>query len=117
MRGRSLGRTIQFPTANIYIKETYKLIPKDGVFVISSIIEGKPFFGMMNIGSNPTIKDKPRSIEVHFFDFNDNIYGKTLKIEILSRLRDEQKFESIDKLKAQLTKDRHQALHYLQTKR
>lgn len=116
VKGERLGRTIGFPTANIFIRETYKLIPKDGAYIISSIIDGIVYYGMMNIGTNPTIEDKPRSIEVHFFDFNADIYGKTLKISILERLRDEQKFESIKSLKIQLAKDKKDALNYIKSK-
>ncbi|TCK68059.1 riboflavin kinase/FMN adenylyltransferase [Winogradskyella wandonensis] len=113
VRGHSIGRTIDFPTANIYIEEDYKLIPKDGVYVVKAKIEGKQVFGMMNIGSNPTIKNKPRSIEVHFFDFEKNIYGHQVVIEMLTRLRDEHKFESIEALKSQLKQDRIEALNYV----
>jgi len=113
IRGKSLGRTIGFPTANIFIEEHYKLIPKDGVFIVSSLIHRNLYYGMMNIGSNPTIEGKDRSIEVHFFNFNADIYGQTLKISILERLRDEQKFESVNALKTQLTADKDNALNYI----
>ena len=111
--GKGLGRKIEYPTANINIKETYKLIPKDGVYVVKSEYNGKIIFGMMNIGSNPTVEGKGRSMEVHFFDFNKAIYQEILKIEFLKRLRDEQKFDSIEALKFQLNKDKSNALDYL----
>ena len=75
-----------------------------------SSIDDVKVFGMMNIGSNPTFKGDKKSIEVHFFDINQNLYGAILKVEILYRLRDEHKFESVDLLKAQLQNDRIQAL-------
>lgn len=115
VRGQSLGRTIQFPTANIYIEEDYKLIPKDGVYIVKSNIENKTIFGMMNIGSNPTIKNKPRSIEVHFFDFEKDIYSKEIVIEMLHRIRDEHKFENLKALQSQLKKDKKEALKYINT--
>lgn len=115
VRGQSLGRTIQFPTANIYIEEDYKLIPKDGVYIVKSNFENKIIFGMMNIGSNPTIKNKPNSIEVHFFDFEEDIYGKEIVIEMLHRIRDEHKFENLKTLQAQLKKDKIEALKYIDT--
>ncbi|SHG90238.1 bifunctional riboflavin kinase/FAD synthetase [Winogradskyella jejuensis] len=115
--GHSIGRTIDFPTANIYIEEDYKLIPKDGVYVVKSFVNSKEVYGMMNIGSNPTIKNKPRSIEVHFFDFEDNLYGKEVVIEMLHRLRDEHKFKTVDALKTQLKKDKKASLTYLKTNR
>lgn len=113
IRGHSIGKTIGFPTANIFIEEDYKLIPKDGVYVIKAEINNSLFFGMMNIGSNPTIYNKPRSIEVHFFNFSDDIYKKELKIEILSRLRNEHKFESLQLLQKQLEQDKREAIQYI----
>lgn len=113
IKGKGLGRTIDFPTANIHVKETYKLIPHDGVYVIKSSFEGQTLYGMMNIGTNPTVDGKNRSIEVHFFNFNKDIYGTKLKIEFLKRLRSEQKFENIDALKTRLKIDKEQALNYL----
>lgn len=115
IKGKGLGRTIDFPTANISIKESYKLIPSDGVYVIQSQIENKTIFGMMNIGSNPTVDGKTRSIEVHFFNFNANIYTTELKIEFLKRLRSEQKFKNLDALKLQLKTDKVNALNYIGT--
>ncbi|MBC2844119.1 bifunctional riboflavin kinase/FAD synthetase [Winogradskyella flava] len=115
IKGKGLGRTIEFPTANIHIKESYKLIPNDGVYVVKSNIEGSIVYGMMNIGTNPTVDGKERSIEVYFLDFNQNIYNKVLKIEFLKRLRSEQKFMNIAALKAQLKKDRINALAYIES--
>lgn len=109
IKGRGLGRTINFPTANLSIDKTYKLIPKQGVYAIASIIDGEKVYGMMNIGTNPTVDGSKESIEVHFFEFDSDLYDKTLKVEFLSRLRDEQKFESIDALKAQLNHDKENA--------
>lgn len=113
VRGHSIGRTIDFPTANLYIEEDYKLIPKDGVYIVKANIENSEIFGMMNIGSNPTITNKPRSIEVHFFNFEKDIYGQKVVVEMLTRLRDEHKFESIDALKLQLKQDKIDALEYV----
>lgn len=115
IKGKGLGRTIDFPTANINITATYKLIPRDGVYVVKSKIDNKTVFGMMNIGSNPTVDGKMRSIEVHFFNFNNDIYNTELKIEFLKRLRSEQKFENLEALKMQLKKDMTNASHYIQT--
>ena len=114
IKGKGLGRTIAFPTANIHIKETYKLIPRDGVYVVSSTYNNELVYGMMNIGTNPTVDGKSRSVEVHFFDFNEDLYGKTIRIAFLNRLRSEQKFDSVDALKAQLKNDRTVALDYIE---
>ena len=104
-KGRGIGRQLNFPTANLHIEESYKLVPKNGVYVVQSEIDGETIFGMMNIGFNPTVSGKKKTIEVHFFDFDQDLYGKKLQIDIIERLRDEQKFESVDALKNQLTKD------------
>lgn len=109
IKGKGLGKKLEFPTANIHVNKDYKLIPKDGVYVIKSMIDNVMTYGMMNIGNNPTVDGKYQSIEAHFFDFDTDIYGKTLKIEILQRLRDENKFDSLDSLKAQLEIDKTQA--------
>ncbi|WP_458628466.1 bifunctional riboflavin kinase/FAD synthetase [Winogradskyella sp. PC D3.3] len=115
IKGKGLGRTIDFPTANIKVTATYKLIPSNGVYVVKSIIEDKTVFGMMNIGTNPTVDGKTRSIEVHFFNFNKDIYDSELKIEFLKRLRSEQKFENLEALKMQLKKDMVNASSYIKT--
>lgn len=113
IKGRSIGRTLGFPTANLFIEEDYKLIPKDGVYVVKALINEKTYFGMMNIGSNPTVKEKPHSIEINFFNFNEDIYGIELKTEILHRLRDEHKFKTLQLLKHQLEKDKNEAVNYI----
>ena len=113
VKGKGLGRTIDFPTANISITASYKLIPGNGVFVVKSTIENKSIFGMMNIGTNPTVDGKTRSIEVHFFNFNKDIYNSELKIEFLKRLRSEQKFKNLDALKIQLKEDMVNASTYI----
>ncbi|WP_439153066.1 bifunctional riboflavin kinase/FAD synthetase [Winogradskyella sp.] len=116
IKGKGLGRTLDFPTANIKIKESYKLIPHDGVYVVKSEINGETTFGMMNIGTNPTVDGKSRSIEIHFFSFNSNIYDEILKIEFLKRIRNEQKFKNLDELKNQLRKDMAFALEFITSK-
>lgn len=115
IKGKELGRTIDFPTANINITATYKLIPSDGVYVVKSNVEGNTIFGMMNIGSNPTVNGKTRSIEVHFFNFKQDIYNSELKIEFLKRLRSEEKFQNLEALKIQLNKDMKNASEHIKT--
>ncbi|VAV83887.1 FMN adenylyltransferase / Riboflavin kinase [hydrothermal vent metagenome] len=114
VKGKSLGKQIGFPTANLHIQENYKLIPKNGSYIVKSDIEGKTVFGMMNIGINPTVNGEEQSIEVHFFDFDKDIYDKKIEVQLLGRLRDEQKFNSIASLKAQLFIDKKQSLDYIQ---
>ncbi len=113
VRGKALGRTLNFPTANLHIEENYKLIPKEGAYVVKSTIEETDYFGMMNIGNNPTVDGKQQSIEVHFFDFDRDLYDQKVQVSLLKHLRDEQKFDSIDALKKQLEEDKNNALHYI----
>lgn len=113
VKGKGLGKQLNYPTANIRIEEPYKLIPKNGVYVVKSNIKDAIVFGMMNIGTNPTVDGKVQSIEVHFFNFSQDIYGKILEVEILERLRDEQKFDSLEDLKNQLSKDFMNSNHFL----
>jgi riboflavin kinase/FMN adenylyltransferase len=111
--GKQLGRTIDFPTANLKIEENYKLIPRNGVYVVKSILNKKIVFGMMNIGFNPTVKGENLSIEINFFDFEDNLYGQKIAVDLLQFMRAEQKFESVTLLKEQLEKDKKTALAFL----
>ena len=113
VRGKQLGRTIGFPTANIKIDEDYKLIPKTGVYVVKAIVEQKEVFGMMNIGFNPTVDGQKQTIEVHLFDFDDTIYGKKIEVSMLQYLREEQKFGSVEQLKEQLNQDKIAALDFV----
>lgn len=113
IRGKQLGRTIDFPTANLKIEENYKLIPQNGVYIVTSTINQKTVFGMMNIGFNPTVKGQSQSIEIHYFDFNEDLYNQKIRVSLLHRIRSEQKFESVAHLKEQLEKDKKTALAYL----
>ena len=113
VNGKNLGEKIGFPTANLFIKENYKLIPKTGAYIVKSEIENSTVFGMMNIGFRPTVSGKNQTIEIHFFTFNGNLYGKKIRIEVLSFLREEQKFESVEALKQQLETDKKNSLDYI----
>lgn len=113
-KGKQLGRTIGFPTANLTIKENEKLIPKNGVYVVKSIINQKIVFGMMNIGFNPTVLGDKLSVEVYYFDFEADLYDQKISVSILEYLREEQKFASVDLLKEQLSKDKASALAYIE---
>ncbi|RXM45172.1 bifunctional riboflavin kinase/FAD synthetase [Flavobacterium sp. YO64] len=113
VKGKQLGRTIGFPTANIEIEEDYKLIPKTGVYAVKALIDQKEIFGMMNIGFNPTVNGQKQTIEVNLFDFDADIYDKEIEVSLLHFLREEQKFGSIDLLKEQLNQDRINALAFI----
>ncbi len=116
IKGKGVGKTIQFPTANISVESSYKLIPKNGVYVVASKWDGEVYYGMMNIGTNPTFDEKKQSIEVNLFNFEGNLYGKLLQIDILHRLRNEHKFNSVEKLQSQLKKDQENAIHFIRTR-
>ena len=110
IKGKGLGKTIQFPTANLKIEEPYKLIPKNGVYLVQSKINNKLVYGMLNIGVNPTVSDANElSVEVFFFDLNQPLYGECLTIQFLDRIRDEIKFSGLEGLKSQLELDQQAA--------
>ncbi len=115
VNGKQLGGKIGFPTANIDVAENYKLIPKTGVYVVKSMINGITVYGMMNIGNRPTVDGEHQTIEVHFFDFDQNLYDQKLTIELLYFLRNEQKFDAVPDLISQLKKDKETSLNYLKT--
>jgi riboflavin kinase/FMN adenylyltransferase len=113
--GKQIGRTLGFPTANIKPTYTYKLIPKEGVYVIKSQLDGQDVFGMLNIGQNPTVSLQASEslfpkIEAHFFNFNKDLYEQEINVSLMDRLRDEIKFESLEALALQLKKDQSNAL-------
>ena len=112
-KGKQLGRTIGFPTANLMIEENDKLIPQNGVYAVKSIINQKIVFGMMNIGYNPTVAGEKLSVEVHYFDFDADLYNQEIRVSILEYLRPEQKFDSVVLLKEQLKKDKDSSLALL----
>ncbi len=113
--GNSLGKKIGFPTANIFVSQTYKLIPGDGVYAIKATVHGQTYGGMANIGNQPTFDNRSHAFEVNIFGFDKDIYGKDVKIEFVSRIRSEMKFDGVDSLIAQLQNDKATALNILNT--
>ena len=112
--GNKLGRTIGYPTANIMVNDSQKIVPGKGVYAVGFQIDdqqwtGKSFRGMMNIGVRPTIDGTREVIEVNLFDFEADIYGKPVRVSVHQRLREEKKFAGLDELKEQLAKDKVQA--------
>jgi riboflavin kinase / FMN adenylyltransferase len=105
VKGRQLGRTIGFPTANVQVQKNYKLIPKNGVYATEVFLRNQKYLGIMNIGNRPTVDGLGRTQEVHIFDFSDDIYGETIKVEILEFIREETKFENIGELVKQIELD------------
>lgn len=115
VKGKQLGRTIGFPTANIKPTEDYKLIPLKGVYITVIDIEGKQYPAMLNIGNNPTVGENDLSIEANILDFEGDIYGKEVKVSFYDRIRDEQKFNSLDELKKQLFADKLVTQNYFKS--
>lgn len=105
VKGRGLGRDFGFPTANLHIEEEYKLIPGNGVYVVRAEIDKKLFFGMMSIGTNPTVGGEDKTIETYFLSLDRDLYGMKLQIEMLTRIRDEKKFDSVENLKLAMKQD------------
>ena len=104
--GKKLGKELGYPTANIDLTNKYKLIPKIGVYAAEVLIEGKKYFGMMSIGKNPTVTDDESiKLEVNIFDFDRDIYGKEIKVNLIEYIRDEKKFDSLEDLKKQMSLD------------
>jgi riboflavin kinase/FMN adenylyltransferase len=113
VKGRGLGKEFNYPTANLSIKEDYKLIPKNGVYVVRSLINGKRYFGMMNIGTNPTVGGEEQTIETYFLNLDKDLYDQGLHIEMLVRIRDEKKFNSIEALKIAMRQDEAFSRQYI----
>ena len=115
VKGKQLGRTIGYPTANLRLEADEKIVPKIGVYFVGVEIEEHPYLGMMSIGFNPTTDDDRKiKLEVHIFDFDEDIYGKTLKVTFYAWLREEEKFANLDELKSQLRLDRESCIYRLQ---
>lgn len=114
VKGQQLGRTLGFPTANLQPCCEEKLIPKNGVYVVRVTWNNQSYSGVLNIGNRPTVSGTSRTIEVHLFDFSQEIYNAKLSLEFLTFLREEQRFDSLDALKNQIIKDKEQAMAYFQ---
>jgi len=106
VRGDQIGRQLGYPTANIVIPETYKLIPSDGIFAAKVKIDGVKYGGMAYIGTRPTINGIRRNIEVNIFDFDKEIYNQQVSMEFHNFVRGDMKFDSLDELIAQIAKDK-----------
>jgi riboflavin kinase/FMN adenylyltransferase len=118
IEGNKLGRTIGYPTANLQVDDAQKLIPANGVYAVDVELNdhnavSRKFRGMMNIGVRPTVDGSQRMIEVNIFDFEEMIYGATLKVTMRKKLRNEFKFDGLESLKSQLARDKTAAMSYL----
>jgi riboflavin kinase/FMN adenylyltransferase len=115
VRGKGIGKTLGYPTANIQIEEAYKLIPKNGVYIVKTNFKGITYFGMMNIGTNPTVGGKSQTIETYFFNMDTDLYGSKMTIQMLKRIRDEKKFASVDQLIEAMQNDEKISINYIET--
>ena len=113
VHGDKLGRQLGFPTANIQVDSDTKIIPANGVYACYVQIENEKFKGMLNIGTRPTVNGEQRRIEAHVFDVTDEFYGKSITVKLKDRIRDEQRFEDVEKLKDRLSVDKEIALKML----
>ena len=118
VHGKQIGKTIGFPTANIILDDENKIIPKIGVYASFTIINGRKYPVMLNVGSNPTINgenEKQVFLEAHILDFSDNLYSKKIRLTIVKRIRDEKKFSSLEELKRHLNLDKSLVAEIIQT--
>lgn len=113
IHGNQIGRTIGFPTANIQMADTFKLIPKKGVYVVRCLIKDRLVKGVMNIGNRPTVDGTSLSIEVHLLDFDATLYDFEIRVYLLDFIRDEQKFENLEALTSQIEDDKKKAIQFL----
>ena len=113
-KGKALGRTIGYPTANLHVSQTYKLIPKNGVYVVKALIDNTITYGITSIGTNPTVGGTAKSIETFFLDTHTDLYDKQLQIYFLEHIREEATFKNLEDLKKAIQKDEAFARNYIQ---
>ena len=110
VRGNGIGKTIGTATANIKLNSNEKIIPLDGVYAVVCQIKDANYKGIMNIGFKPTVDEgQKRTVEIHLFDYEKDIYGQDLRTKVIERIRDEVKFNSLKELKSQILKDNEKA--------
>jgi len=114
-KGKALGRTIGYPTANLHVPQTYKLIPKNGVYVVKALVNNILTYGITSIGTNPTVGGTAKSIETFFLDTSTDLYGKELQLHFLQHIREEATFKDLESLKQAIQKDEAFARDYIQT--
>ena len=112
-RGKGIGKTLEYPTANLKIDEPYKLIPKKGVYLVKAIINGNMIYGLTSIGTNPTVGGTEKTIETYFLDFSEDLYNQPLCLEFLTHIREEESFESVTELKKAIQGDEAFARDFL----
>ncbi len=113
--GYKRGRELSYPTANIDLQNQHKIVPKQGVYLVKSKLKGRVVYGMMNIGTKPTFDTTMPSIEVHFLDWNGNLYGQAVQVELLKWVREERKFNTVEELQTQIQADEQYCRSYIPT--
>lgn len=116
IKGQQIGKSLGFPTANLFISDKHKLIPPSGVFAVRVVLGSETFDGMLYIGNRPTFSGTEQSIEVNIFDFNKDIYGNQISLELMATIRGDMKFDSEEALKQQMAADKEQTLEILDSK-
>lgn len=114
--GDKRGRELSYPTANIDLQNQHKIVPKQGVYLVKSKLKGRVVYGMMNIGTKPTFDTTMPSIEVHFLDWNGDLYGQAVQVELLKWVREERKFSSVEELQTQIQADEQYCRSSIPTK-
>ena len=115
VHGDKRGRELSYPTANIDLQNPHKIVPKQGVYLVKSNLSNRVVYGMMNIGTKPTFDASMPSIEVHFFDWDGDLYGQAVQVELLKWVREERKFGSVEELQAQIQADEQYCRSYIST--
>jgi|TARA_R100000479_G_scaffold28896_1_gene11360 riboflavin kinase/FMN adenylyltransferase len=116
VEGKAIGRTLQYPTANLKPSEDYKLIPKNGVYVVEATINSQRVFGITSIGTNPTVGGSQKTIETYFLDFDQDLYNQPLQIEFITHIRDEETFDGVETLKEAIKQDELFARNFIKTR-
>lgn len=114
--GDKRGRELSYPTANIDLQNQHKIVPKQGVYLVKSKLKGRVVYGMMNIGTKPTFNAAMPSIEVHFLDWNGDLYGQAVQVELLKWVREERKFNTVEELQTQIQADEQYCRSSIPTK-
>jgi riboflavin kinase/FMN adenylyltransferase len=113
VKGKQIGRTLGYPTANIQVQDKYKLIPADGIYAVTVDHKEKNYKGMLSIGMNPTVNGKNKTIEVNIFNFDKDIYQEEIRVNFIQKIREEIKFDSLDALKERMKVDEQETMKIL----
>lgn len=116
VKGKGIGKTLAYPTANLHVSSPHKLIPKKGVYLVKATIDSQEVFGLTNIGTNPTVGGTVTTVETHFMELDRNLYGQAVKLEFITHIRDEETFQNTKELKKAIQKDEQFARNFLSSR-